>query len=106
MVGKKRNKKLSEIAKMEKTTEKTATRKMDSRKLGNQNIRQRKMTAYVKGKRKVIWCPEETATVVQASEKNGNWKMGIYLHHAAMRMIQLQAYDIRVRLKTTDTLTE
>ena len=82
--------------------EKTATRKMGSRKLGNRKIQQRKMTPQVKGKRKVIWCPEEMATVVQASETNGNRKIGIYLCHAVTRMMQLQAYVIRVRLKTTD----
>jgi len=45
MVGKKGNTKLSEITKTEKTTEKTAIGKMGSRKLGNQKILQRKMTA-------------------------------------------------------------
>jgi len=38
--------------------------------------------------------------------KNGNQKMGIYLRHAVTWMTQLQAYVIRVRLKTTGTLTE
>jgi len=40
------------------------------------------------------------------NRKNGRRKMGIYLRHAVTRMTQLQAYVIRVRLKTTGRLSE
>ena len=105
MVGKKGNTLLSEITKTEKTTEKRQPEKWaaeigqpENSATKNDSVDKRETQSYIVSRRDSNSC--------LGNRKNGRRKMGIYLRHAVTRMTQLQAYVIRVRLKTTGRLSE